>query len=428
MTRVFREKGHARRLTGTVRATATAAVVTFASVSMVSSPLLSEGAAAGRPPKAGLFLPTPLATSVQTSDGTWATIPMGRLKEPDNTFWQLFYRPSGATSWSDKVRATATATNGGLVLASARGRALIVGVRPSRDLVYSPLISTSDGARSWSDGLLDEGLAPHPDAMATNGSGQAIALDRSGRKVLATVGGISRWRVLTTERALANTTQKSCGLGSLTAVAYRAGQPLVGGICSRPGVVGIFSDSRGAWRLAGPVLPRSLGGGPVEVLGLQTGADGASALLGVGRGSRASLVAAWSTSGGHWSTSAALALGANQDIASFGPAAPGSASSASSATGDGIFVLLKPRSAKSGPATSRPAGREDLFVEYPGKAWEKLPAPPANTETAAFGPGQMVTALAANHSVLSVWSLRPASGHWARAQVLRVAIQYGSSS
>ena len=75
--------------------------------------------------------PTPLATSVQTAAGTWATIPMGHLGQPLNTFWQLFFQPPGATSWSNQVEATATATNGGLVLASAGDRSVIVGVRPS---------------------------------------------------------------------------------------------------------------------------------------------------------------------------------------------------------------------------------------------------------------------------------------------------------
>ena len=89
--------------------------------------------------------PTPLATSVQTAAGTWATIAMGHLGQPLNTFWQLFFQPPGATSWSNQVEATATATNGGLVLASAGDRSVIVGVRPSVRLSFTPLIATSNG-------------------------------------------------------------------------------------------------------------------------------------------------------------------------------------------------------------------------------------------------------------------------------------------
>ncbi len=92
---------------------------------------------------------------------------MGRLDEPLNTFWQLFYRPNGAVAWSNQVEATATATNGGLVLASA-GPSLMVGVRPSVNLKFTPLISTSNGGRSWSDGLVTKGLAARPDALASD--------------------------------------------------------------------------------------------------------------------------------------------------------------------------------------------------------------------------------------------------------------------
>ena len=99
---------------------------------------------------------------------------MGRLDEPLNTFWQLFYRPNGSVPWSNRVEATATATNGGLVLASA-GPSLLVGVRPSVDLTFTPLISTTNGGRSWSDGLVAKELAARPDALATT-AGHALAL------------------------------------------------------------------------------------------------------------------------------------------------------------------------------------------------------------------------------------------------------------
>jgi hypothetical protein len=396
---IQRRKGRAIR-----PAIVATAVVVFASAGV---PMLASGASAGRPPRPAVSLPTPMATSVQTSDGTWATMPMGHLDQPENTFWQLFFRPAGAVSWSDKVQATATATNGGLVLASAAGRALIVGIRPSQDLTYSPLISTSDGARSWSDGLITEGLAARPDAMAADAGGQVLALvSGSGGQVLTTAGGISQWRALTTERVLAAQTQESCGLELLTAVGYRASQPLIGGTCSRAGVVGIFSYQGGAWRLAGPALPRSLESGRIEVFGLEPGGDEASALLAVRQGDQTRLIAAWSSSGEHWSTSPPLTLGPDQGIASFGPA-----------EGPGIFVLL-----------SSASGRKSLFISRPASGWEQLPSPPDDTETVAFGTAQPITALAASATLLSVWSLRSSAGPWARAQVVNVPIQYGSSS
>ena len=78
----------------------------------------SANAGAGPPSlPTSLALPTPLATSVPAGGGTWATVAMGDLGQPLNTFWQLLFRPAG-TMWSDHVEATAVATNGGLVLAS----------------------------------------------------------------------------------------------------------------------------------------------------------------------------------------------------------------------------------------------------------------------------------------------------------------------
>ena len=74
----------------------------------------------GPPPT---LFPTPLATSIQTAQGTWATVAMGHLDDPDNTFWQLFFRPAGSIAWSNQVEATATATNGGLVLARSAAAA-----------------------------------------------------------------------------------------------------------------------------------------------------------------------------------------------------------------------------------------------------------------------------------------------------------------
>ena len=160
------------------------------------------------------------------------------------------------------MEATATATNGGLVLASA-GPSLLVGVRPSVDLTFTPLISTSNGGRSWSDGLVAKQLAARPDALATF-SGHALALVNSsvGGQVLADVGGISKWRALVTKGGLARARAgKSCGLGSLTSVGYLGARPLIGGNCVHAGVVGLFANAHGIWRLAGPTLPSSLDNG-----------------------------------------------------------------------------------------------------------------------------------------------------------------------
>ena len=267
----------------------------FAALALVACS--TSGAPSVRSSASSLSIPTPLATSVQTSAGTWATVPMGNLEQPLNTFWQLFFRAPGAVLWSNKVEAAATATNGGLVLASSQSRSVIVGIRPSARLTYSPLISTSDAGRSWSDGLVTEGLAARPDALAADASGHALALvnDRDGTEVLSSGGGLSTWREVVSQSALAEARGpgRSCGLGSLTAVGYLAGQPLVGGSCSRPGVVAIFGQSAGAWRLVGPAVPQPLERGRVEVLALGAAQASTSALLAISSGNRTYLVAAW---------------------------------------------------------------------------------------------------------------------------------------
>ena len=279
-------------------------------------------------------LPTPLATTVQTPAGTWATVPMGNLDQPLNTFWQLFFRPTGAASWTNQVEATATATNGGLVLAPAQGGSVIVGIRPSLRLTYSPLITTSDAGRSWSNGLVTDGLVARPNALAAGAFGQALALvdNRDGSEVLTSAGDLSKWRPVVSQSALAAARGpgQSCGLGSLTAVGYLAGQALVGGSCSRPGVVALFTQSGGTWRLVGPALPRSLERGRAEVLALGAAPGSTSALLSVTSDNDTSLVAAWSGVRGRWTTSSTLPLRPDDQVASFGPA-----------DGDGLFVLLK---------------------------------------------------------------------------------------
>jgi hypothetical protein len=354
----------------------------------------------------------PLATSLQSAAGTWATLPMGHLTEPLNTFWQLLFRPTGATSWSNKVKATATATNGGLVLASAAGQPFIAAVRPAKFLRFSPLISTTDGGDSWSDGLLPQGLADSPDSLATAPGGPTLALVEGGlgARVLASAGTLSTWRTLTTARRLASGRGgEACGLQGLTAVASLSGNAVVGARCSRPGVVGLFTARGGVWRLDPLPLPRSRRGGRVEVLGLEETPSGLAALFESSGKSGTTLVAAWTVNGTRWTMSPPLALTARQHLLSFGPTA-----------GTGIFAL-----------TDAPSGAERLLEEGgPGAAWEQLPSPPPGTATVAFGPTtvQAVDAFAVHDSTVTVWTLGDAAGPWARGQVIHVAIKFGSSS
>jgi hypothetical protein len=352
-------------------------------------------------------LPTPLATSLQSAAGIWATVPMGHLDQPLNTFWQLFFRPAGSASWSNQVQATATGTNGGLVLASVHRGTVIVGVRPSNLLTFSPLIFTADGGRSWSTGLLSGGLAARPDSLAANSPSQTLALagGHAGTQVLAATNGLSEWRTATTTRALAATTAgRACALASITAVAYLAADPLVGGSCARPGVVGVFVERAGSWQLLAAAPQRSLARAGVEVLALRSAGGGVQALLGVSGSRGSSLIASWYEHG-QWVSSRPLALSASEHVSSFGPA-----------TGDGIFALL----------TGSSGTRRLAVASSAGAAWQQLAPPPAGTATLAFGPGSSVDALAVRDTVLTVWSLSPAHA-WSRRQTIDVPIEFGSA-
>lgn len=356
-------------------------------------------------------LPTPMATSVQTSAGTWVTLPMGHLDQPGNTFWQLLFRHRGAGKWSNKVEATATATNGGLVLATAGGPDLTVAVRPSADLTFTPLISTSGAGGAWSNGLVGLGVEARPDAVAVSAGGDALALvkNRGTASVLSTPGDLSQWEGLVSAPSLGATRPgRSCGLGALTAVGYSGREALIGGSCARPGVVGIFAPDGKTWRLAGPELSPSLRRGHSEVLALGGTAGGAYALVAVAGARRTDLVAGWLGANGRWSTSAGFPLPAGQRVASFGPAG-----------GDDVFVLLE--GASGGP--------DHLVVAAPSSAaWAQLPDPPGGTATVAFVAGAPVQAMVAQGSKLTVFALKATSRQWAATQVMNVDIQYGSSS
>jgi hypothetical protein len=342
-------------------------------------------------------------------------LPMGHLSQPRNTFWQLFFRPTGEASWSNKVEATATATNGGLVLASAAGQPFIAAVRPADLLRFSPLISTTDGGRSWSDGLVPQGLAASPDSLSTASGGPTLALVDQGllARVLISTGTLSAWRTLTTARRLASGDGgAACGVQDLTAVASLAGHAVVGASCSRPGVVGIFAERGATWLLDPLTLPLTWRVGRVQVLGLAETPSGLTALL-RGTGASGTTVFSASTADGvRWTVSPRVAVGPQQHLLSFGSA------------GTGFFVL-----------TEAPSGTDRLLVDDgPGTAWRELPPPPRGTATVAFDStssqtaDQTVDALAVHGSTVSVWTLGDAAGTWARGQVIDVTIKFGSSS
>ncbi len=356
-----------------------------------------------------------LATSIETSAGSWVTVPMGHLDQPLNTFWQLFFRPRGGRQWSNTASALAVATNGGLVLATDAGKSLTIGIRPTNYLAYSPLIVTSN-ARSWSSATPLGALAEQPDALAVTAGGAALALVAGARtdEVSASSAGLAGWRTLVTAAELSDSRPgRVCGVGSITAVGFLGTQELVGASCARRGVVGVFSAPRGSWRrdslqLVGPRLSSSLGHSGSRVLGLQATSTELCALVSLVREDGAELVAACTRGGTrNWRVSPALPVPNGDDVISFGPT-----------DGSGLFAL-----------TSGPAHRPTLAVlRVADMGWDTLASPPPGTDTVVFGPAGSVDAFVANDTLCTDWSLGVATKRWTRAQQIQVAIQFGSSS
>ena len=382
-----------------------AAALALASVALLagcgSAAPATSGPAAEAPPAGAPFL----ATSLVTASGTWAVVVMGGSVATNDNFWQLFVRPAGSSTWK-LVTPPGTADNGGLVLADGGAQSLITGFRPSQYLAYTPLILTRDGGQAWSSaGPLDGALADVPDALAAvPASRNLLALLTDGTAELAAPGYTS-WTTLATQRSLAATAAgRRCGLQDLTAVAYAPPEtPLLGGSCGQPGTVGIFAGTGGTWHAAGPAIPAALAGQDITVSRLTQTGQGLAALLTVGIGPAASLLAAWSADGGgHWTLSPPLPLhGAALSSASFG---------------------------LSGTAAVITTANRGEITASAGSSWRPLPPLPPGTATLASGPGGAVDALAVNGGTLTIWHLAPGATAWTRVQVIKVPIQYGSSS
>ncbi len=377
--------------------------------------LLAAGCAsrAESPTAATTEVSLPRATAVQTGDGTWATVAMGQLGDPENTFWQLFYRPHGATRWVDDVAATGTATNGGLGLAATPAE-VTVGVLPSQSLTFSPVIASGDGGRTWDDGLLPSGLSLTPEALAAAPAGGRAALVGSRgdeQEVLTSRSGLTGWSAASSVPTLAAATATaSCGVTDLCAVAYREGGLVLGAGCRQPGVVGVISLQGGRAQMAGPRLDAPAA--QTEVLGLALAVGQMGVLVEARAGGRTSLVVAGGAGGsgvgGAWQVSAPLPLGPSESVQSV------------VADGAGFLVLLT--GPGSGPRLYAAGGAPTT------EGWRALPDPPAGTATVAPVGSDRLSALAVAGATLTAWDLAPGQAGWSPVQTLQVPILYGSSS
>ncbi len=343
----------------------------------------------------------PLTSSTVTASTTWATLAMGHLDDPLNTFWQLLALTAGR-SW-ELATPPGVASNGGLV-ADALPTSVLAAFGPSQYLRFSPLARSTDQGSSWTPGLLPTGMARVPDALAQGGVESLALLAAAGGTVSVSTGNLAAWRPATTARTLAREpTLSSCRIESLTAVTIDAdGSPVVGASCARGGRAGLFAPSSTGWTPVGPGIPGA--GGPTEVLRLDHTPAGTAALVSAGTGTGTQLFAMWSTNGLRtWTVSAGLPL-------------DGAALVSTGETGPGGFVV----------ASRAPGFAPTASVITPSATqWQPLPALPAGTTSVAATPTGGFDALVPSQSVLSVYGL--GSVGWAKVQRLRVAIQYGSS-
>ncbi len=391
----------------------------FGAVTAFALVLASCGSPAPAPDASPRPAGLPPAQALPGSGGTWATLAMGRVGDPLNTFGELFYRPgcapgSGCSSGATWSLATppGVASNGGIMIAANPDGGLTAGFGVSLDLRFSPLAESTDAGSVWSGGILPVALAAEPDALAASGPAHRLALSAESPVgtggVYAAGTDLSTWSLEATRFAVTvAATRAGCTLGALSAVAVTAsGDDLVAGDCTGGGRAGVFRvGADGRPDVVAAVGPRvSAGSGePVRVLRLVATGTGVSALVAAGAGAGARLELATTDDGtASWTVSSPLATG--RPVVS------------TSVTSAGGFVVLL------GGAPGRA-----VAVAAPGLAWRPVPAPPTGTAViASLADDRTLEALVPSGALLDV-DLLGTSG-WRRVQQLDVPIQYGSTS
>jgi hypothetical protein len=346
-----------------------------------------------------------MATSIAAGGVSWAVVPMSA----DPPFWEVFARAGNSGTWR-LVTPPGIADNGGLVAAAGGTSSLTVAVRPSQDLVFSPLAETANGGATWSAGEpVNAAVAASPDALAADGSHLAALLSDGTVEASTDAGGT--WSVIASPAALAaSPAARGCdGAVQVRSISFGplTSDLLAGGTCGSGGTTALFSYSPGGgWRrLSLPVPGRLVR--LTDGMALVQGESGLSALWsGIGWYAYAPLTgttrpgmpeptaAGWSESEPLPTSGAVIASG----TLSLG----------------GAWVLL-------------PGGRA-ATVSALGPRWRLLPPVPAHTAVLASGPDGAADALSVSGATLTVWRLAKAAAVWSKVQTIRVPIQYGSSS
>jgi hypothetical protein len=353
----------------------------------------------------------PLTAGSTSASGSLVVLPMGDLSDPANTFWELFVRPLGATTWS-LATPPGVADNGGLVVGASPAGPVTAAFLPSADLTFSVLAQRAADATTWDPGTIPGVVNSSPDALGTDLTGGVSAVLSQPRPSVVEAGPtLSGWKSLPGLPAIHHTVA-GCTVAGYTSVADGpSGSAVVGTRCDDSTRAGLLvSDGSGGWVSAGPAFWNPTPA-TTEVLRLVAGPDGVSALAERTSATGSSLIAAWGPGSG------GSAFARSQPVA-----IPKGWSVLATAVGGGngrtATVLL---------GSSARSARRLLSVAGPGGSWVTAATPPAGT-SAAVVIGSEVDAFVPSGSHLAVWSLTPGSNGWSRVARLTVPIQYGSSS
>ena len=325
---------------------------------------------------------------------------MGDLGQVANTFWQLFYRPTGGVRWS-LVTPPGVADNGGLVL-TRRSASVTVAFVPSQDLLFTPLASSSDDGADWNPAVLPAAIDPVPDALgpAPGGTSQ-WAVTASGTRVTRVAGTAQRTGTVVTTATLEQASGGSCRTVRVDALAGNGTSTFAGATCLVARRAPVFETVGDGWRVVGPELSSP---SPVSVLRLAAAGDALQAM--VARSSGASIVVrlmSSNDSGTTWTWSAPLRLRPTATLVSVSPG-PGAR----------WTVVWRPA-----------GGSKRLGAIISGSKWSTVTTLPPGTQVLTTGAGTELQALATKGSRLTVWQLDV--GHWVSVLTTTVPIQYGSS-
>jgi hypothetical protein len=343
-----------------------------------------------------------LATSLDTPSDTFAVVPAAA----NPTFWEVFARPARSADWT-LVTPSGVADNGGLVLA-ADGNTVTAAVRPSQDLEFTPLATTTNGGRSWITPAPVQGAIANT-AGAFTASGNDLAALLSDGAIDTSADHGASWTTLARPGSTGSTAAGGqCGPVEVTTVSFdiRTAGLMAGGTCGTTGTTGVFSYSPGnGWRAL--TLPRDgtilrLDGDLALVLG-QAGLTALSGAFYLNAPASRPLPSI--------SVDSSRPLPVSGAIEASGTLGP---PTVADPDGDGAWVLL--------------SGRHAATIGSTGTRWRQLPTVPAGTRTLASGPDATIDALAVSGASLTVWQLAAGATAWAKFESIVMPIQYGSSS